>query len=137
MIVVDTSVWIDALRRGDGAVAATLGRLLAADEVALAVPVRMELLAGVARKDRSALLRGLSALPVLAPTEDTWSTAEGWIAPAADKGQRFAIADLLIAALAEEIQALVWSIDTDFERLEALGLARLYAGSEDPALRTS
>ena len=126
MIVVDTSVWIVALRRGDGPVAAMLGRLLDADEVALAVPVRMELLAGVARKDRPALLRGLSALPVLAPTEDTWSTAEGWIAPAADKGQRFAIADLLIAALADEIQALVWSLDTDFERLEVLGLAKVF-----------
>lgn len=127
MIVVDTSVWVDALRRGDGPVAATLARLLDADEVALPVPVRMELLAGVAHKDRPALLRGLSALPVLAPNEDTWSIAEGWVTPAAEKGHRFAIADLLIAALAEEIQALVWSIDTDFERLEALGLARLYA----------
>jgi len=129
MIVVDTSVWVDALRHGDGPVAAALGRLLDADEVALAVPVRMELLAGVARKDRPALLRGLSALPVLAPTDDTWSTAQGWIAPAADQGQRFALADLLIAALADEIQALVWSLDSDFARLETLGYARLYASS--------
>jgi predicted nucleic acid-binding protein len=127
MIVVDTSVFVDALRHGNGPAATTLARLLDADEVALAVPVRMELLAGVAPKDRTALLRGLSALPVLTPTDDTWAIAERWIAPAADKGQHFAIADLLIAALAEEIQALVWSLDTDFERLEALGLARLYA----------
>jgi predicted nucleic acid-binding protein len=127
MIVVDTSVWVDALRQPAGRSAVTLARLLDADEVALPLPVRMELMAGVSRGQRSALRRALTAVSVLMPTEDTFSTAEVWIAPAADRGQRFAIADLLIAALAEEIQALVWSLDTDFERLEALGVARLYA----------
>jgi len=127
MILVDTSVWLDALRQPAGRTSATLGRLLDADEVALPLPVRMELMAGVSRGQRSALRRALTAVSVLMPTEDTFSIAEAWIAPAADRGQRFAIADLLIAALADEIQALVWSLDTDFERLEALGLARLYA----------
>jgi len=129
VIVVDTSVWIAASRKALGPEARTLTSLLDADEVALALPVRMELAAGVARKDRAALVRGLSALPLLYPTDDTWGLAERWIAPAADAGQRFAMTDLLIAALAEEIGGLVWSLDEDFEGLERLGFARLYAGA--------
>jgi len=129
MIVVDTSVWIAANRKGGGPEALTLAGLLDADLVALALPVRMELSAGIARKDRTAFARGLSALPVLYPTEDTWGVAERWITPAAEAGHRFALTDLLIAALAEEIGGLIWSLDEDFERLERLGFARLYAAS--------
>jgi predicted nucleic acid-binding protein len=103
-----------------------LRTLIDADEVALALPVRLELMAGVARKDRAAFRRALSALPVVVPTEDTWRTIEDWIEPAASAGHRFAVADLLIAGLAQEIGALVWSLDADFERMASLDLVRLY-----------
>ena len=127
MIVVDTSVWIDAHRRPAGRTAATLNALLDADEVALALPVRLELLAGVSRKDRTALARGLTALPLLRPSPDTWQLIEGWLPLAADKGRRFGLADWLIAALASEIDALIWSLDTDFAQLERLKMTRQYA----------
>ncbi len=126
MIVVDTSVWVAATRQPDAAIAATLRTLIDADEVSLALPVRLELMAGVARKDRRALRRALSALPVVEPSEETWRAVEGWIEPAADAGHRFAVTDLLIAGLAHDIGALVWSLDADFERMESLGLVRLY-----------
>ena len=79
-----------------------------------------------ARKDRSAFRRALSALPVIVPSEDTLRVVEGWIEPAADAGHRFAVTDLLIAGLAHDVGALVWSLDADFERMESLGLVRLY-----------
>jgi predicted nucleic acid-binding protein len=126
MIVVDTSVWVEVTRRPQGAKKKVLDSLLDADEVALALPVRAELMAGVASRDRAAFQRALSALPVLMPTEETWQLLERWIPTAADKGQRFAVTDLLIAALASDIGALVWSLDDDFERLERVGLVQLY-----------
>ena len=126
MIVVDTSVWIEAQRRPGGKISATLKELLDADEVVLALPVRLELTAGVSRRDRAALLRGLSALPVLRPTDDTWAQIEKWVAVAADKGHRFGVADWLIAALAAEIGAAVWSLDEDFAELERLRLVQRY-----------
>jgi len=129
MIVVDTSVWVAALRAGQGREAEVLQALLDADEAALALPVRLELRAGVSRAHRRALLHGLSALPVLVPSDETWRTAERWIDPAAEKGHRFAVVDLLIGALAHEIGALVWSHDDDFARMERLGFVQRYVPS--------
>jgi predicted nucleic acid-binding protein len=126
VIVVDTSIWVAASREPAAAVAATLRKLIDADEVLLALPVRWEVMAGVSRKDRSAFRRALSALPVIVPSEDTLRVVEGWIEPAADAGHRFAVTDLLIAGLAHEVGALVWSLDVDFQRMESLGLVRLY-----------
>ncbi|MGH9256818.1 MAG: PIN domain-containing protein [Vicinamibacterales bacterium] len=126
MIVVDTSVWIAALRSRLGAEAATLRPLLDADEVALALPVRIELCAGARHQDRRSLRSALSGLPVLRPTGDTWTLIESWAPRAADAGERFALGDLMIGALASEIQGLVWSLDADFRRLAKLGLVNLY-----------
>lgn len=127
MIVVDTSVWIEADRRPVGPIPNALRSLGESDEIALALPVRLELTAGVARRQRQAFLRRLSGLPIVVPTEDTWKLIESWIPAAADKGHRFTLADLMIAALAREIGALVWSLDEDFERMERLGLVQSYA----------
>jgi predicted nucleic acid-binding protein len=126
VVVVDTSVWIDAHRQPSGPRAIALGELLDADEVALPVPVRLELAAGISGRDRPALLRGLAGLPVLAPTEDTWDLIGRWVPAAADKGHRFGLADLLIAALATDVGALVWSLDDDFAQLERLKMCRRF-----------
>ena len=130
MIVVDTSVWIDAHRRPTSPAARTLTGLLDADAVALVLPVRLELAAGVSRRDRPALLRALSGLPLVRPSDDTWRLIEQWVPAAANAGHRFGLADWLIAALTHEIGGLVWSRDEDFAKLERLNLVRRY----DPGL---
>ena len=127
MIVVDTSVWVAVLRSSAAPEAAILAQLIDADAVILPLPVRMELLSGAPTKDRAKLRRHLSALAVAHPTEDTWTMIEQWVDVAADKGHRFGIGDLLIAALAAERGALVWSLDRDFQRMERLKLVQLYA----------
>jgi predicted nucleic acid-binding protein len=126
VIVVDTSVWIEALRKGDSAQAQTLRLLLDSDEAALAVPVRVELLGGAPTAQRPALRRALSALPVLYPSDDTWTLVDRWIEEAGNAGERFGAGDLLIAAMARETGSLVWSLDSDFLRMERLGFVPLY-----------
>jgi predicted nucleic acid-binding protein len=125
VIVVDTSVWIAAQRQPH--VEKVLQQLLDADEVAVALPVRLELWAGVAKHDRKAHRAAFNAVPQLVPTEATWRPLTDWIALAADAGERFTVTDLLIASLAMEIGGLVWSLDKDFERMERLKIVSLYA----------
>ena len=101
MIVVDTSVWVSVLRSPGSPEAPFLVDLLDADEVGL-------------------------ALPVLYPTDETWALIDSWIDIAARKGQRFALGDLLIGAIAAEQGALVWSLDADFARMASAGLIGRY-----------
>ena len=122
MIVADTSVWVSALRRRSSREARHLETLLDGDQVALAAPIRIELLSGASRRDRSRLRRTLSALPVLFPGARTWNLIEEWVERAGDANQRFGLADLLIGALAAEHGASIWSLDADFDRMERLKL---------------
>ena len=125
MIVVDTSVWVAALR-ADREEAHVLRRLLDSDEVLLPVPVKIELLSGASNRHRAALRSALSALPLAYPTDDTWRMMELWTDRAVRRGNAFGVGDLLIAAITHEAGALVWSLDEAFERMERLRLVERY-----------
>lgn len=129
MIVVDTSVWVEAFRRGSSPAASHLRELLDADLVALAAPVRIEILSGANRANRMRLQRLLAALPILDLTEGTWARIERWVLEAADSGDRFGVADLLVAAIASGHGAEVWSLDGDFRRMAAFGFVTLHRAS--------
>lgn len=129
MILVDTSVWIVYFRASDRHLTAHLQALLEEDRVSLAVPVKIEILCGSAARDRARLRRVLEALPLLIPSSSTWERMEGWIEKAVSKGERFGVADLLIAALAADRGMLLWSLDSDFGRMQKLGFVRLHTPS--------
>lgn len=117
MVCIDTSVWIAALRRPGGSAWRRLHALLDRDAAALAAPVRVELLMGAQREDRGRLRRALSALPIFFPTEDTWARIDRWVDVAGDAGERFGMGDLVIATIAAERGAPLWSVDADFTRM--------------------
>ena len=127
MIAIDSSVWIRALRSASSPEAIVLRSLLDADEVALPVPVRSELLMGARAGDRAMLERQLKGVPLLYPTDESWRTLDDWTRTASRAGATFAIADLLIGVLTAEIGGLVWSADGDFARMEALGLVHRFS----------
>jgi predicted nucleic acid-binding protein len=134
MICADTSVWIEALRDRNSDEGRLLDRLLDDDQIALPIPVRVELLSGVSRTQESRLRRALSGLPVLLPTEATWERIDRWVRIASARGHRFGVGDLLIAAIAAEHGTLLWSLDSDFARMERLGLIQGYgAEGQDQA----
>jgi predicted nucleic acid-binding protein len=126
VIFVDTSVWVEALRSGESAAARHLGGLLDAGEVALAAPVRVEILTGASSRDHIRLRRVLSALPLFFPTEQTWVRIDDWLERAKTAGERFGFADLLIAAIAVDQHAPLWSLDRDFARMARVGLIELH-----------
>ena len=128
MIAIDTSVWVEFFR-GRQPLADRVADVLDRDQVALPVPVRIEILSGAPKAERSRLARLLSALPLLVPSEPTWRRIEGWVATGAAAGHRFGVADLLVGAIASENDCAVWSLDADFARMARLGLVSL----ADPA----
>jgi predicted nucleic acid-binding protein len=126
VICVDTSVWVAALRDRAGPDGRHLSALLDQDEVAMPAPVHLEVLSGASRPERARLRITLSALPILLPAAQTWSRMDGWIDRAGDAGERFGFADLLIAAIAVDHGAALWSKDRDFQRMQRIGLLKLH-----------
>lgn len=126
MIFVDTSVWIEYFREKDPSVHGVLNGMLDDSSVALAVPVWVELLTGMSRKDAKTLRPLLAALPRFYPKRSTWNTIGRWIEKATRAGHRFGMADLLIAAIAAENDSKLWTLDQDFARMADLKLLQLY-----------
>ena len=126
MILVDTSVWKVALHRAQSNEAQGLRSLLDSDEVAIATPVRIEILSGTRASDLPRLRRVLSALPQFSSGAGTWERIEEFVMRAVPAGERFGVADLLIAAIAAENDLEIWSLDGDFARMAALGFVRVF-----------
>ena len=84
------------------------------------------MLCGASASDRRHLRHALWALPVAYPTEQTWRILDGWVDTAATAGQRFGFGDLVIAALAAESGSFLWSLDSDFERMERFRMVACY-----------
>jgi len=122
VIFVDSSVWISAFRDGQSPEARGLTRLLDSDEVALSIPVFLEMLTsrGLGRENRYHLRRVLSALPVFYPSVETWARIGKWIDRAAHRGDQFGVRDLLVASIAADRSAPVWSLAVDFQRMSRL-----------------
>ena len=119
-------MWITALRSGSGREATHLRGLLDSDEVGLAAPVWIEILSGASNRDRARLRGLLSALPLAFPSDATWTRIHDWLDPAGRAGERFGFADLLIAGIAAEKNASIWSLDDDFRRMARLGLVSVH-----------
>ncbi|MBI4820069.1 MAG: PIN domain-containing protein [Deltaproteobacteria bacterium] len=124
---VDTSVWISFFRGKDFALVGVLDALLDEDQVALAAPVRLELLLGARRAEQARLRRLVDALSTFKPSDATWDTLDDWALFTKARGQTFGFGDLLIGAIASEHGGSVWSLDSDFERLAQLKLVKLYS----------
>ena len=135
MIAVDTSVWIDFFRGRDAVLGVHLENLLDADQVAVPAPVRIEILGGARKTELSRLRRVMDALPLLLPSPSAWSLIEGWTERAVGAGQHFGVGDLLVAAIAAENRASVWSLDGDFDRMAELGWIAIHHPAAEPARR--
>jgi predicted nucleic acid-binding protein len=126
VILADTSIWIEFFRGKNRRIAAHFMELLDADLVMLAAPVKIEILAGSSRSNLAKLRRVLSALPNYYPERGAWETIDRWLDAAILAGERFGFGDLLIGAIAVQQKATLWSLDSDFQRMQKLGWLSLH-----------
>lgn len=117
MILVDTSVWIDWLRKGKRPTTVRLDRLIDDDDILLAPVVLQELLQGARGPEQLATLRTrFEALPMLMPTRNTFAEAGALYARCRWAGiTPRSPHDCLIAQTAIEHDVRLLHDDRDFE----------------------
>ena len=122
MKLVDTSCWIEALRRsGDPDVRARLETLVRAGEAAWCALVRLELWAGVGNaKERRVLAEFEEVIPDLPVTDEVWRAACELAALARSRGRTIPATDLLVASCAWHHGAEVEHVDRHFIEIEKL-----------------
>ena len=138
MVLVDSSVWIEAARR-EGALEYKVGLegLLEAAEALLCGPVRLEVLGGARAQDRRRMSAYFDCIPYRALDDAAWERAKNCAWRLRDQGQTVPWNDILIASLSVEWGCRVYARDQHFEVMrDALGI-RLYrpgyGGSYDPS----
>jgi len=138
MVLVDSSVWIEALRRdGRLEVKVALENLLEAYEAAWCGPVKLEVLGGARAQDRKALEEQFSCIPYLPMTDAAWDSAKNLAWRVRDKGCTVPWNDILIAALSVRADCRIYAVDKHFQLMYESGAGiRLYqpgyAGQYDP-----
>jgi predicted nucleic acid-binding protein len=128
LILVDSSVWIDFLSSSPSRAGVELRRMIAeAESFALAGVVVTEVLQGL-KRDMSRVESYLAQWEMLEPRGfHTYREAAVIFRSARAKGIAFTTVDALIAAIALEHGATLFSLDRDFIRIASLVRLPLYA----------
>ncbi len=118
MILVDSSVWVDFFSSSPGRAGAELRRMIQGSEpLALTGVVVTEVLQGLTR-DARVIKRFLAQFDMLEPRGfETYRTAAAIFRTARGKGVSLTSIDTLIAAIALEHSAAVFTLDRDFSRI--------------------
>jgi predicted nucleic acid-binding protein len=134
LILVDSSVWIDFLSSSPGPAGRELRHMIAAAEpLALTGVVITEILQGLTR-DVIEVDRLLSMWELLEPAgASTYREAAAIFRLARAKGITVTTIYALIAAIAIEHRAVVFTLDKDFSRIARITNPRLYKSSRTPS----
>ena len=127
MVLVDSSIWIEALRRhGALEIKVALESLLDIYEAAWCGPIGLEVLGGARKHDRPILLRYFDVIPKL-PTDDSiWGEAWELSWHMRDAGESIPWNDLMIAAVALRQGCRIFAQDGHFESMAEHSLIQLY-----------
>ena len=128
MVLVDSSVWIEALRReGRLEVKLALENLLEEYEAAWCGPVKLEVLGGARGQDRKKLEAHFSCIPYFSMTDAAWDSAKSLAWQMHDRGCTAPWNDILIATLSVKADCRIYAVDKHFELMQNSGAGiRLY-----------
>jgi predicted nucleic acid-binding protein len=119
VIVADTSVWVEYLRRGERGWAWELDELLARGEVMMCGPVLAELVSGVPAERRSDYALRLRALPWSGLDRDGWLRIGLVRGDLRRDGFTASLIHTAIAVSAAQARATLWTADAAHERVVA------------------
>ena len=127
MILVDSSVWVDFFSSSPGRAGRELRRMIEESEpFVLTGVVVAEVLQGLTR-DPGRIERLLAQWDMLEPRGfETYRTAAAIYRAARAKGMSLTTIDTLIAAIALEHRAAVFTLDQDFSRIALITRLALY-----------
>lgn len=118
MVLVDSSAWIESLRRqGDMRVKLAVEGLLEAYEAQWCSPVRLEVLGGARLEERALLGKCFSVIPYRPCREDDWDRAIALAWRLRGKGLTVPWLDVLIAAIAIHDGTRLYAIDAHFQEI--------------------
>jgi predicted nucleic acid-binding protein len=127
MVLVDSSAWIESLRRsGDMRVKLAVEGLLDAYEAQWCTPVRLEVLGGARMEERALLGKRFSVIPYRPCREDDWDRAVALAWKLRGHGVTVPWLDMLIAAIAIHDSIRLYAIDAHFKEIAKHSGLKLY-----------
>ncbi len=127
MVLVDSSVWIEALRRsGLLEVKVGLEGLLEEYQAQWCAPVRLEVLGGARASERKLLGEYFSVIPYRACSHEDWERGVALAWRIRDKGLSVPWLDVLIASMALHDGVRLYAIDAHFSKISQLTGLLLY-----------
>lgn len=127
MVLVDSSAWIEALRRaGSLEVKLAIEGLLEVYEAQWCSPVRLEVLGGARLQERRALGGYFSVIPYRRCTDEDWERAVALAWQLRDRGLTVPWLDVLIASIALQDGTRLYAVDAHFARISELTGLKLY-----------
>lgn len=130
MVLVDSSIWIEAFHRnGKLEVKVSLENLLDEYEALWCGPVKLEVLGAARHEERNRLLSFFECIPYRPMTDSSWDSALNLSWQLRDKGVTVPWNDVLIASLSKTWNLRLYAVDKHFEMIQsAVGLRLYYPG---------
>lgn len=129
MVIIDSTVWVDALRRrGSLETKVSLEALLQVFEAELCAHVRLEVLSAARKRDRALLQQHFSTLPNREIASEDWDRAIAYSWELRDRGVDVPWNCILTASLARYDQSRIYTFDDYLREIASVDdQVRLYA----------
>ncbi len=115
-VLIDTSVWIDYLRKGSGRLSEKVDEILNMSEVSVPRVVIAELFQGAkSEKEVSVITDFMEAFRIIDQSENTWIKAGRLSFRMKRKGITVPIVDCYISVIASEQGCKIFSLDKHFQ----------------------
>lgn len=130
MILIDTCVWSEALRKNKSKYPEAIERLtrvVTANQAAIIGPIRQELLSGVKEMKMFTQLRDkLSHFPDVALSKKDYEKAAEYFNSCQKKGVQGSNTDFLICSVANRLEIPIFTLDKDFNSFQKILKIKLF-----------